>query len=446
MPVLPPLAPNADSRAFADRGVCMPVAPVLIRLFGAGRPDCVRLPPSSESLSGLLGRPPLTGLAGFPTAADPNRSAAAAVEPFAPRSLAFMFKNRCALLPAVILPSALSASSADVFALRRPSSSASPSAIDLRGRRREVVPLLVVLPCRPASDEVGRLRALLEGALAGVDAVLDRLREPGVVEGGRFSPATDERPERLESADCGRAVASVGGSVDSRLTLCAGQKMPLPASQAKYCTLEKWGAQQSIAKSPLPRCPASLAATHPCTLPSFLPFPVLLPISSRPAKSPGLKVTGPRWRRTPMREVPSMTTSSPISSALPLFACDEGGAYRPAAVGVGMVGTLVGVIEPLLGVEGAPKDCRMVRSERLLVSAGPFDVAPGTGRLLRWGELFGWVLMTAPTPCQRTMLRRGKGEGGPARMRPVRLASPGAARCRMVPRRGDARVCDLCVL
>lgn len=75
--------------------------------------------------------------------------------------------------------------------------------------------------------------------------MLARIRALGVVEGGLYSPpVTEDLPDRadmadggLDMADWGRAVASLGASVDSGLTLWAGQKMPLPGSHAKYCTL-----------------------------------------------------------------------------------------------------------------------------------------------------------------------------------------------------------------
>jgi hypothetical protein len=86
----------------------------------------------------------------------------------------------------VILPSAFAASSADVFARLLLSSSASPSAIDLRGNSREVEAASLCLLLR---DDPGRLRALLDGARPGVveggrEIVLARIRAFGVVDGG----------------------------------------------------------------------------------------------------------------------------------------------------------------------------------------------------------------------------------------------------------------------
>lgn len=91
--------------------------------------------------------------------------------------------------------------------------------------------LLLLPPVPPlgrlASDEPGLMSAFRDGALPGVvegglgtlDTVLERLRLPGVVEGGRNSPAAaEDRPERLDRADCGLADASVGTCVDRGLT------------------------------------------------------------------------------------------------------------------------------------------------------------------------------------------------------------------------------------
>jgi len=93
-----------------------------------------------------------------------------------------------------------------------------------------------------------------------------------------------------------------------------------------------------------------------------------------------LKATGPKCRRTPIKEVPSIITSSPISSCFPLVEpgsevfFDED-ANRLAIVGVGKAGTAeLGVIEPLLGVEGwcepPLKDCLSDTSDRLGVKDG----------------------------------------------------------------------------
>lgn len=79
---------------------------------------------------------------------------------------------------------------------------------------------------------------VVEGGRGTLETLLVRLRRLGVVEGGLYSPpVTEDRPDRADMADCGLAVASVGTSDDRGLTLWAGQKMPLPGSQAKYCTL-----------------------------------------------------------------------------------------------------------------------------------------------------------------------------------------------------------------
>jgi hypothetical protein len=77
------------------------------------------------------------------------------------------------------------------------------------------------------------------GSLFVLETVFDRLREElEATEDGLYSPpVTEERPDRLDIADCGLAVASVGASTERGLILCAGQKIPLPISQAKYCTL-----------------------------------------------------------------------------------------------------------------------------------------------------------------------------------------------------------------
>lgn len=208
---------------------------------GVGRPwrECLPLvvlrccEESRLSLSGLLGR------ADFLVASEDPRPAAA-------RSWAFIWSRRCARLPAVMRCSASSAASADVFALRRPSSSARPSAIDLRGWSRGP-------GVRFESDEAGlpvEVRELgrmgvVDGGRLALEAVLDRCL-PGVAvrraiaDDDRCSsspPATEDRPERADRADWGRAVASVGGCAEMAETLEAGQNMPLPGSHAKYCTL-----------------------------------------------------------------------------------------------------------------------------------------------------------------------------------------------------------------
>lgn len=94
-------------------------------------------------------------------------------------------------------------------------------------------------------EEAGRLPGVAEGGRAlardedregvvdgGRETVLAR-RLAGVVEGGR-SKTSDERPDRLDMAEAGRATASFGGSSLMATTLDAGQKTPFPGAQAKY--------------------------------------------------------------------------------------------------------------------------------------------------------------------------------------------------------------------
>ena len=149
-------------------------APMLSRLFVTGTPDeAPRLDPRSESFRGLLGPPDRAGVLALVVEVEPKRSAAAFEAFVLPsRSFAFMCRNRCARLPAVMRPSAISAASAEVFALRLPSSSAMPSAIDFLGMSRDG-PL--------ESDDPGLAYAFREGVL------------PGVVEGGRTNPTVLDR-------------------------------------------------------------------------------------------------------------------------------------------------------------------------------------------------------------------------------------------------------------
>lgn len=120
-----------------------------------------------------------------------------------------------------------------------------------------------------ARAEAGLLPAVAEGVCT---LRRDEVRD-GVAEGGREMVLARRRegvtaPERsnasearddglLDIDEAGRATASVRGASLIATTLEAGQKTPLPGAHAKYCV--------------------------PCTLPSFLPFPTLSPVSSRPA-------------------------------------------------------------------------------------------------------------------------------------------------------------------
>lgn len=76
-------------------------------------------------------------------------------------------------------------------------------------------------------------------------------------------------------------------------------------------------------------------ATHPLTVPSFLPLPTLLPHSSSPANTlPGFPVISPTKRTTPSSVSPSETnvTESPISSPPVAAAADSLPRARDATV------------------------------------------------------------------------------------------------------------------
>lgn len=82
-----------------------------------------------------------------------------------------------------------------------------------------------------------------------------------------------------------------------------------------------------------------------------------------------------------MSEVPSMMTSSPISSCFAFRIPDVVVvvANRLAAVGVGKAGTFVGVIEPRRGVEGVPNDCLIDSIDLLPVRGGCIDLIASLG-------------------------------------------------------------------
>jgi hypothetical protein len=144
----------------------------------------------------------------------------------ASRSFALILRKRWARLPSVIRPSALAASSADVFARLLPSSSASPSATDLRGsnlgRRADGVGVAIAELGRPTEDLEGvlPLARLERGRKCVSDSAFAKL-DPGLFR----SLDTLDLPD---IADCGRAVASLDGAAPVGFTLTAGQNMPSP--------------------------------------------------------------------------------------------------------------------------------------------------------------------------------------------------------------------------
>ena len=57
-------------------------------------------------------------------------------------------------------------------------------------------------------------------------------------------------------------------------------------------------------------------ATHPLTLPSFLPFPENPPLNSTPAHWPAFPSISPKYRRVPSKPRLSILTLSPTSKGL----------------------------------------------------------------------------------------------------------------------------------
>lgn len=175
---------NIEDLAFAAFGVVRVevvgcVEPMLERFRGVA---ILRLAPSKLSFSGLF-VPALFGLLTRPPAAP------VFVEKLIPpmpgvftrlssKSFALILRYLCARLPSVIRPSAFSASSAEVFALRRPSSSASPSATDFRGSKRGSFAdgVAIELPGRPIEVREAVRPGVVDGGRAALEAILERGR------------------------------------------------------------------------------------------------------------------------------------------------------------------------------------------------------------------------------------------------------------------------------